>query len=409
MTSFTITPTVNQAKEFMEIASDFGQPLELLREAISNAFDAKATRIRTLFSTELLKGVYVLKILIEDNGTGMDRNSLQAFFDLGNSPRHKEKLGSMAASGTWPIGEKGHGTKVYFNSSKITVDTQRDGRHYHAVLDDAYGTLSDGNIPEVTVEEREEQDHPDYSTRILVEGYNHNQTELFNHERIKDYIYWFTKFGSAEQRFGINDLASTELHLKGLDRQQPEVLHFGHPFPAESADLQALFDTFDERAVERFCKLYVFQGTLPKLPHFPYQAVFSVEGNRVKLDSNKMLRRQGKYVPPPGAYTVSERYGIWLCKDFIPVARKNNWVAERSEWTKYHAFVNSQDLRLTANRSNIDNTPSGILGAIQLTVERVFNERIKADPKYIKYQLEIENQQQYNNAEAEEPLAKPHF
>ena len=118
MTSFTITPTVNQAKEFMEIASDFGQPLELLREAISNAFDAKATRIQTLFSTELSKGVYVLKILIEDNGTGMDRNGLQAFFDLGNSPRHKEKLGSMAASGTWPIGEKGHGTKVYFNSSE---------------------------------------------------------------------------------------------------------------------------------------------------------------------------------------------------------------------------------------------------------------------------------------------------
>jgi hypothetical protein len=380
VTSFTITPTVNQAKEFMEIASDFGQPLELLREAISNAFDAKATRIRTLFSTELLKGVYVLKILIEDNGTGMDRNSLQAFFDLGNSPRHKEKLGSMAASGTWPIGEKGHGTKVYFNSSKITVDTQRDGRHYHAVLDDAYGTLSDGNIPEVTVEEREEQDHPDYSTRILVEGYNHNQTELFNHERIKDYIYWFTKFGSAEQRFGINDLASTELHLKGLDRQQPEVLHFGHRFPAESADLQALFDTFDERAVERFCKLYVFQGTLPKLPHFPYQAVFSVEGNRVKLDSNKMLRRQGKYVPPPGAYTVSERYGIWLCKDFIPVERRNEVISYKGgEFTKLHAFFNCQALRLSANRGSAEPTPEAIKNAINEEIRNIYEQIMSGD------------------------------
>src|SRR5690348_203494 len=94
LNSFTITPTVNQAKEFMEIASDFGQPLELLREAISNAFDAKATRIKLLFSTEPIKGVHVLKIAIEDNGTGMDRENLQAFFDLGNSPRHKEKSSS---------------------------------------------------------------------------------------------------------------------------------------------------------------------------------------------------------------------------------------------------------------------------------------------------------------------------
>ena len=93
MSSFTIVPQVNQAKEFMEIASDFGQPLELLREAISNAFDAGARQIRLIFTTELVKGVYVLKILIEDSGSGMDRNGLQAFFDLGNSLRHSQKNG----------------------------------------------------------------------------------------------------------------------------------------------------------------------------------------------------------------------------------------------------------------------------------------------------------------------------
>ena len=29
-----------------------------------------------------------------------------------------------------------------------------------------------------------------------------------------------------------------------------------------------------------------------------------------------MVRRQG-YAAPPGAYKVAERYGIWVCKDFI--------------------------------------------------------------------------------------------
>ncbi len=376
MTSFTITPTVNEAKEFMEIASDFGQPLELLREAISNAFDAKATRIRLLFSTELVKGIHVLKIVIEDNGSGMDRASLQAFFDLGNSPRHKEKTGAAGDGiGTWPIGEKGHGTKVYFNSSKISVFTWHSGRNYKAVLIEPYGTLSEGRIPEVNVEELEEPTLPEYRTQIVVEGYNQNQTELFNHERLRDYVYWFTKFGSSEQLFGLKELASAELQLKGLDRKDPEILRFGHPFPPESQSLQALFDTYDERAGDHFCKRYIVQGTLPKLPQFPYQAVFSVEGNRIKLDSNKMLKRPGKYVAPHGAYTVTERYGIWLCKDFIPVERRNEVVAYKgAEYTKLHAFFNCQALRLSANRGSVEPTPEAIKNAVNEEIRHIYDQ-----------------------------------
>jgi hypothetical protein len=41
----TVTPKVNLEAEFWEIANDFGNPFELLREAISNAIDAKATWI----------------------------------------------------------------------------------------------------------------------------------------------------------------------------------------------------------------------------------------------------------------------------------------------------------------------------------------------------------------------------
>ena len=376
LNTFKITPTVNQAKEFMEIASDFGQPLELLREAISNAFDAKASRIKLLFSTEVVKGIHVLKILIEDNGTGMDLESLQAFFDLGNSPRHREKIAAAAEGArTWPIGEKGHGTKVYFNSAKITVSTHRGNRTYEAVLNEPYGMLSDGKIPEVTVEERDEPAPQEYSTRIIVEGYNHNQTELFNHDRLRDYIYWFTKFGSSEVLFGIKELALTEIQLKGLDRQTPEILRFGHPFAPESPSLQALFDTYDERAGDYFCKRYTFRGTLPKLPQFPYEAIFSVEGNRTKLDSNKMLKRPGKYVAPQGAYTVAERYGIWLCKDFIPVERRNEVVSYKgSEYTKLHAFFNCQALRLSANRGSVEPTPEVIKNAVNEEIRRIYDQ-----------------------------------
>jgi hypothetical protein len=103
-----------------------------------------------------------------------------------------------------------------------------------------------------------------------------------------------------------------------------------------------------------------------------------------------------------GEYNVEGRYGLWVCKDFVPIHRKNGWVAERSEWTKFHAFVNSQDFRLTANRSSIDNTPASDLGCIEQTVRRVFKERIVTDEHYRKYLEELERQQLYMNAEAEE-------
>jgi hypothetical protein len=129
--------------------------------------------------------------------------------------------------------------------------------------------------------------------------------------------------------------------------------------------------------------------------------VFSLEGDKAKRLINPMLHEMWKGWLE-GEYNVEERYGLWVCKDFIPIAKKDNWVAERNEWTKFHAFVNSQDFRLTANRSSIDNTPASDLDCIERTVRRVFKERIVPDEKYQKYLVELQRQQLYKNAEAEE-------
>ena len=48
-----IEPKVDSAQEFIEIALDFSNPLDLVREAISNAFDAKANNIVLDFSVIL--------------------------------------------------------------------------------------------------------------------------------------------------------------------------------------------------------------------------------------------------------------------------------------------------------------------------------------------------------------------
>ena len=73
------TPKVNQANEFREIAKDFANPLELVREAISNSFDANAKNIHLIFNVTIMAGEEVFKILVKDDGDGMDENDLENF------------------------------------------------------------------------------------------------------------------------------------------------------------------------------------------------------------------------------------------------------------------------------------------------------------------------------------------
>ena len=48
----------------------------------------------------------------------------------------------------------------------------------------------------------------------------------FTHERIKDYILWFTKFSSAEKEFEILGNVNKKLFLKGVDKSEEEELGF---------------------------------------------------------------------------------------------------------------------------------------------------------------------------------------
>jgi hypothetical protein len=76
----------------------------------------------------------------------MTSEQLQNFFDLGNSTRRDDE---------GAIGEKGHGTKVYFNSNKIEVKTFSKGVGYLAVMDEPFKKLYDRQIPTVEVTERD--------------------------------------------------------------------------------------------------------------------------------------------------------------------------------------------------------------------------------------------------------------
>ena len=362
MDKLTLKPSVDAAQEFIEIATDFSNPLDLVREAISNSFDANAKTIRIAFSTSKDAGESILVTEIEDDGSGMDLTGLQSFFDLGNSLRR----GDAAM-----IGEKGHGTKVYFNSSEIEVITVRDGARLRAVMDRPFRTLHQREIPTVEVT-REDVGQQPSGTLIRVRGYNNNRRDRFQHDLLKDYVQWFTKFGSCEGEFGHKQKGGVKLLLKGLDVDQPEEIHFGHVFPPNSAPVSDLFDQHLVDAPEHYAKKIIKQGQLRNFPEIKYQAVFCIEGNKVKLSYNPMLKRQGY---TRGHYKVQDRYGLWLCKDFIPVQRANHWFGSRgTEYIRFHAFLNCQGFRLTANRGSVNNTASEVLDDLRREVQEIYTQ-----------------------------------
>jgi hypothetical protein len=60
------TPKVNQVNEFKEIANNFANPLEIVREAISNSIDARANLIDLNFDIVNHYGEDLFRVIIKD-------------------------------------------------------------------------------------------------------------------------------------------------------------------------------------------------------------------------------------------------------------------------------------------------------------------------------------------------------
>ena len=257
-----ITPKVDETQEFIEIANDFSNPLDLVREAISNSYDAKATEIRISFAVIKEFGEATLLIKLIDNGTGMTLDQLQSFFDLGNSTRRGDKQ---------TIGEKGHGTKVYFNSRRIEVRTSTGIEAHLAIMDDPFRRLHDRKIPTVEVTALDVSSQGK-GTEITMHGYNNNRRDKFTHPILKDYVTWFTKHGAIDTVF-VADEPKTTLLLRGLGRDLDEEIPQGHPFPSDSKDINHLFEEYLVKAPDYYAKRILRTGCLKNFPEVAYQAL----------------------------------------------------------------------------------------------------------------------------------------
>lgn len=353
-----IQPKVIAYSEFLEIASDFGDPMELFREALHNAYDWGATEFKIFINVEFIGGEDKLVIELIDNGSGMDKETLiNNFWNLGDSKSRQNEHS---------IGEKGHGTKIYLRSDRIIVHTSDGAHSYESVCDGAYAKLSSGQVHCPRVRESEEA----YSkgTYIRIEGYNNNQRSKLKQDIIKDYLYWFTVLGTIETQFEGKTIRDFKVILKALDVEKEETLFMGHPFAKENSNINKLYTKYGEAAADYYVKKYIEQNqSIESMPEVKYDVVIYYEGDEAKRQYNNMLkmRKSNK----TGAYKVSDRYGIWLCKDYVPIQRVNEWITNFGGGSNsiglLHGFINCQKLKLTANRGTIANTNQKIIDEIR--------------------------------------------
>ena len=123
----------------------------------------------------------------------------------------------------------------------------------------------------------------------------------------------------------MDSYSKVRLFLKGLGETKLEEIPQGHYFPDDSKDINKLFEDYLTKAPDYYSKKIIKEGVLKNYPEISYQAIFFIEGKYAKYTYNQMLRRRG-YSAPEGAYTIQERYGLWLCKDYMPIQRKNEWI-----------------------------------------------------------------------------------
>jgi hypothetical protein len=253
----TYIPEVNPHAEFLEICNDFTEPREIVREAISNGFDAGASKIEIAAYIDKTTGRDELVLQFKDNGQGMDTTGLKSFFSLAMTTRMVKDALGFKTSGA--IGEKGHGTKIYFNSRRIEVQTVKDGVLVEAVMEEPRARLQQGTMPVVEFSTRT-VDLPN-GTTISVRGYNDNAQGGFGHNALKDYILWFTKFGSSELLVGRLKFKDMVLTLSGLGwkNPDPDSISFGHPLPEENTNVNSLRHADKVSPLDYYVARWVFQ------------------------------------------------------------------------------------------------------------------------------------------------------
>jgi len=328
-----IKPKVNEAREFLEIAKDFKDPREIIREALSNSWDAGASKTSIRFDLAAISGTQRKKIMVEiiDDGGGMSTeprsdvgsSEIEGFFNLGDSGKPHGSIGS-----------KGHGTKIYYKSLGIQLETWKNRKKIIAKTEQSpWESLQKGIVPTYSIDEQDNDSGK--GTRIHVDGFQAKQKDFSSLQELVDYIKWYTVAGSFGQYF--HSPRRMDVQLKSVDMASPVTIEYGFNFPNENTDFT--------KGTASICKLFG-----PKV----IDCGKTEDGKPIKIEVIGALLGDNQRDIVSHTY---EQMGLWLCKDYIKVERNNRILEDVFGGQYYYrsmlVFVNCQQFDLTANRNNV--------------------------------------------------------
>jgi hypothetical protein len=392
-----------------ELAENKVSALEVVREALSNARDHGAERVWIRTEKDQRNEV---TITIADDGEGMDQERLEAFWGVGATSKADRKQA---------IGYKGHGTKLFFDCQRLSVATRTGpSAPWRITTLDAPLKRADDEVPEATLQPGSALEKTiaelglDRGTVILIEDVGfEDRNDLTSRSKIESYCDWFTVVGDvrsglfdarvefhrayADGLAVIDDLRPHERDMRPLlvnlringekayaplglgpthkdkdflrawpddvdaYKNRPGLLAYGHRFADVHESTLGATRVRDDRSSLRL--------TSPAswTTEDGIAIVARVEGHRRQLDTYLEASWQGH----SGLYGFEQRFGLWLCRDFIPITQRNDILREAlgrasrsrlrfelANLRNWKVFVNYQDFRLTANRNEISNRTS---------------------------------------------------
>ncbi|SCH73743.1 Histidine kinase-%2C DNA gyrase B-%2C and HSP90-like ATPase [uncultured Clostridium sp.] len=334
-------PKVKDCSVFKEIALNTVNQLEILREALSNSDDANADKIYIYIERDL-DGEFI--ITIQDNGVGMNVEEIHKFFDLGFSYKRFNQ-----------IGEKGLGTKIFYKSNNIYIETNnKEGNSYSANMKNSWEILEQGKVPQYEIKEHKGLFNK--GTKIQIKGYKiDNPEQLFNIETIKDYIQWFTIGGSFRNIFA-NNIKIRNL-VNNIDVVPQIIIDDKINHKCEIIAGMHQFEEPNENPIVNLEQLKYKRSSDYSRPFGPFNRETNINGEYISVQvygTVSGVNARNKICRLKYDETHKSRFGLYLCKDFIPCTKMDSLIGTE-EYEHYHIMANSQNFKLTSDRNNISN------------------------------------------------------
>ena len=363
-------PEVKDCSVFKEIALNTVNQLEILREAISNSDDANADKINITIERDL-DGEFM--ITIQDNGEGMTIDDIHKFFNLGFSHKKYNK-----------IGEKGLGTKIFYKSNSIYIETNNNmGQSYSAIMKNAWEILEQGNVPQYQINQHTESFNR--GTKIEIKGYKvDNPEKFFNIESIKDYIQWFTIGGSFRNIFA-NNIKIRSL-VNNIDSIPQIVIDDKINKKCEVIVGIHQFEEPNENPIINLEQIKYKRSSDYSRPFGPFNRETNINGEYISVQvygTVSGINARSKVCNLKENESYKSRFGLYLCKDFIPCTKMDSLI-NTEEYEHYHIMANSQNFKLTSDRNNISNIDDLKIKWVLDQIQDIVNNQIKpiADREY---------------------------